>query len=319
MVSVIDSDNFVLSLLVTVFIQLTFYVAAVLTRSENLYDFAGGLNYIVVFALTLGLSDDRNENTRGIVLTVLVCISRAFLGGFLLFRVLSRKGDGRFDEARENPCQFLVFWVFQIAWVFLIASPVIYVNGSGASPELGGVDYLGFAMVGFGILFQIVADIQKYQFRANKENRGKVCDRGVWSVSRHPNYFGEVVIWWGAFVVAVRPIQDQEEYFALWTVISPIFTMFLLLFVSGIPLAEGQKLGRFMKTAESKDEFMEYFTSTPPLIPFIPIIYKNMPNFVKCLLCCEFPMYAYDEKKEALNNASGENHDSKEAKVSEEA
>mmetsp|Transcript_37941 Transcript_37941/g.60930 ORF Transcript_37941/g.60930 Transcript_37941/m.60930 type:complete len:276 (+) Transcript_37941:351-1178(+) len=256
------------------------------------------LNYIIVFVMTLVLNG--SGNVRGIVLTILVCISRAFLGGFLLFRVLTRKGDGRFDEARENPCKFLIFWVFQILWVFLIASPVIYVNGSGSDPDLGAVDYLGFAIVALGTIFQVVADLQKYSFRADRKNKGKVCDVGVWSISRHPNYFGEVTIWWGAFVVAVPSIQDQNEYWALWTVVSPIFTMFLLLFVSGIPLAEGKKLSRFMKTPESKSEFLEYFSSTPPLIPFVPFLYKLLPTWFKCFFCCEFPMYAHSELKEQI-------------------
>jgi len=309
--SVIDSNNFVLSLLVTVFIQLAFYVGAVITRSENLYDFAGGLNYIVVFVLTLGLANDVS-NTRGIVLTIMTSLSRAYLAGFLLFRVLTRKGDARFEEARENPLKFLVFWVFQMAWVFLISSPVIYVNGSGADPELGASDYIGFILVGVGTLFEVAADVQKFFFRKDPSNRGKVCNVGVWAISRHPNYFGEVLIWWGAFTVAVLPIQDREDYWALWVVLSPLFTMFLLLFVSGIPMAEGQNLKRFMKTEESKERFMEYFNSVPPLVPCFPSIYGILPGWSKCLFCCEFPMYAFDEQEQALRDAEKGQKDRKE-------
>ncbi|GAB5361863.1 hypothetical protein AAMO2058_000749500 [Amorphochlora amoebiformis] len=302
MVSVIDGDNFVLSLIVTIVIQLIFYAFAVAFATENLYDFAGGLNYVIVFVLTIGLNDDV-ENVRGIVLTALVSLSRVILAGFLLYRVLSRKGDARFEEARQNPLQFLVYWVFQMLWVFLISSPVIYVNGRGSDPDLGAVDYVAFAFIAFGIIFQLTADLQKYAFRADKANRGKVCDIGVWSISRHPNYFGEVVIWWGAFMCAVTPIQERGDFGALWVVVSPLFTMFLLLFVSGIPLAEGQKLSRFMKTEESKEAFLKYFSSVPPLIPCLPVCYAPIPSWAKCLFCCEFPFYAYDEKQVALKES----------------
>lgn len=136
-----------------------------------------------------------------------------------------------------------------------------------------------------------------------------MCNVGVWGVSRHPNYFGEVLIWWGAFTVAVRPIQDKNDYEALWTILSPLFTMFLLLFVSGIPLAEGQKLKRFMRTAESRQNFMEYFNSVPPLVPCVPAVYQCFPSWAKCLFCCEFPMYAYNDEEEALNSKAGAQRD----------
>mmetsp|Transcript_20906 Transcript_20906/g.37252 ORF Transcript_20906/g.37252 Transcript_20906/m.37252 type:complete len:259 (-) Transcript_20906:441-1217(-) len=258
MVSVIDDDNFVLSLLITIFIQLAFFAGAVATKSEKLYDFAGGLNYIIVFIATFLLAQNGN-NTRGLVLTILVSVSRSILAGFLLYRVLSRKGDARFDSALEDPCKFLIFWVFQMAWVFLIASPVIYVNGSGKDPSLGPTDYVGFALIGIGMVFQLVADLQKFAFRKDPSNRGKICDVGVWAVSRHPNYFGEICIWWGAFFTTILPLVHTNEYWAIWTIASPIFTMFLLLFVSGIPLAEGQALKRFMKTPADKERSLQFY------------------------------------------------------------
>ena len=99
----------------------------------------------------------------------------------------------------------------------------------------------------------------RFAFRKDPSNRGKICDVGVWAVSRHPNYFGEICIWWGAFFTTIMPLVHNNEYWAIWTIASPIFTMFLLLFVSGIPLAEGQALKRFMKTPADKERSLQFY------------------------------------------------------------
>jgi len=299
---VIGGGNFLLSLLVSAFIQFSFFVGAVLTESEQLYDFAGGLNFVVVFLLTFAMGKEAS-NTRGLILTVLTGLSRAILAGFLLYRVLKRKGDARFDTARSNPLKFLLFWTIQMLWVFLVASPVIYVNAYGANPDLGSSDYAGFAMIAFGIIFQLVADLQKHQFRANNGNKGWACNVGVWKFSRHPNYFAEIVLWWGAFLVTIRPIDATGDILGLWTAVSPIFTMTLLLFVSGIPLAEGKHLRRFMKTKESKEAYLEYFNSVPPLIPFPPVCYSRFPSWAKRIFCFEHPSYRYNEKKDKYHQS----------------
>lgn len=291
--SVIDGHNFVLCLLLTFGVQLSGWALAVIRRSEFFYDLCGALNFELLFLLSLFLGGRLGQ--RQVAVTVLACISRAWLGGFLFYRVLQRGGDARFEAVLDKPFQFLIYWVFQALWCFLIASPVIYVNGTDVDGDLVASDIVGIALASLGVFFQVASDIIKFRFRSDPANRGKVCQIGTWAISRHPNYFGEVAIWWGVFICAAAAMYRSGEYWALFTIASPIFTMFLLLFVSGIPLAEGAKLARFMKTGESRRVFTEYFESVPPLVPFVPALYRLFPRWAKWLCCCEFDMYAYKD------------------------
>lgn len=142
------------------------------------------------------------------------------------------------------------------------------------------------------------SDITKYTFRLNPENRGHVCDRQLWYFSRHPNYFSEMLLGWGTFAF-VLAIGDSV---GLYTMLGPLWTMFLLLFVSGIPFAEGKYLARYYKTPESAARFDAYFNSTPPCIPFPPVVYRHTPHWLKLGFCCEFPSYRYQPKKRMNEN-----------------
>jgi len=257
-VEFLDSHYIALSAIVTVVFQLVGWAIAVAAKTEVHYDFFGGLNYILLALLTLFFSG--TFYCRQIVLTTAVCLSRGELAGFLAFRVCSRKSDARFDEAKKNPCLMLVFWSLQILWVLLCVSPCIYVNGSTHNPDLAAADYIGWAMLAVGFIFEVAADIQKYNFRNDDSNRGKACAAGLWYYSRHPNYFGEILFWWGAFVSGTTVfLEDAPGWF---TVVSPVLTMILLLGISGIPLAEGKHLQRFFSTPEKAQAFNEYFERT---------------------------------------------------------
>lgn len=278
--------------IITAGMQLTGWAIAVLTSSEKLYDFAGGANFILVALLTLCLGDE--YSTRQVVATVLMCTSRAVLAGFLLFRVLARGGDARFDGAKESPGVMLVFWSLQIVWVYVVVSPVIFINGSMDQPELCALDYIGFVLTASGIVLQLIADVQKYRFRNDERNKGCVCDVGLWYVSRHPNYFGEVIIWWGLFITGCSVFSD--DYVGYVSVASPLVTMTLLLCVSGIPLAEGKHLKRFYKTEQSGKAYDAYFERTSPLIPCAPACYEALPAVVKQIFCFELPSYRYQRQ-----------------------
>jgi len=278
--------------ILTAGLQLGGWAVAVLAKSEKLFDFAGGINFILVALLTLCLGDE--FSARQVAVTSLLCISRGTLAGFLLFRVLARGGDARFDGAKNSPLTMLVAWVLQIVWVYVVALPVMFINGSLDQPHLGAADYIGLVMIVLGICVQFIADVQKYNFRNDESNKGRVCDVGLWNVSRHPNYFGEITIWWGFFIVGCSVFSD--DYVGFVSVASPLTTMFLLLCVSGIPLAEGKHVKRFYATPESGEVYDHYFNRTSPLIPFPPAIYEVCPLCLKRVFCFEFPSYKYQEK-----------------------
>jgi len=120
----------------------------------------------------------------------------------------------------------------------------------------------------FGFLFQVVADTQKYSFRADPVNKDTFMSTGLWSISRHPNFFGEITMWWGAFLGAVPTIVAADSPgLGWWTIISPLFTMVILLFGSGVPQAEGAALSRYHKTAEGAAAWADYRAQTSPIVP----------------------------------------------------
>jgi steroid 5-alpha reductase family enzyme len=151
-------------------------------------------------------------------------------------------------------------------------------------------------MFSIGFFFQVAADLQKNTFRSDPSNRGRVCNTGTWALTRHPNYFGEILLWWGVFVASTPTFIGSSGWF---TIISPLFTMWLLLFLSGIPTAEGENLARYYNAGpENRDAFIRYFNSTSPLIPCPPGLYRAVPLVVKRIFCCEFKMYEYSPPQE---------------------
>lgn len=123
----------------------------------------------------------------------------ARLSAFLLFRIIKTGKDDRFDDKRDKFFPFLGFWVFQMLWVWTVSLPVTLLNSPNVTkypqPKFGtGRDIAGVILFTIGFLMESVSDIQKYIFRSNPENKGKVCDVGLFVWTRHPNYFGEIII-----------------------------------------------------------------------------------------------------------------------------
>eukprot|EP00128_Syssomonas_multiformis_P006237 Colp12_sorted_trinity150504_noHs@750 len=183
------------------------------------------------------------------------------LGSFLFTRILKDGRDTRFEKIKPNPVRFLVAWTIQGLWVFLTALPVYIVDTSANNPELSAIDYAGWAIWVVGWLFEVVADRQKSAFRADPKNKNKFITTGLWSISRHPNYFGEIVLWWGIFIAAT-PVLQGFQYLAI---LSPLFVMFLLNRVSGVPLLEKKA----DKEWGDNPEYKAYKQRTPVLIPFM--------------------------------------------------
>eukprot|EP00270_Netrium_digitus_P002122 TRINITY_DN1236_c0_g1_i4.p1 TRINITY_DN1236_c0_g1~~TRINITY_DN1236_c0_g1_i4.p1 ORF type:complete len:299 (+),score=90.89 TRINITY_DN1236_c0_g1_i4:83-979(+) len=280
----IIEDNFIiLTVIVTVGYQLLFFCIAASFKFDKVTDFAGGTNFVVLAVMTALIKG--TWHTRQVVMTLLVVLWGLRLAIFLLLRILQWGEDKRFDDTRTDFLKLAAFWVFQAIWVWTVTLPVTIVNQEASrNPAIGVADIIGWTMWGIGLSVEAAADQQKLRFKSDPANRSRWCNVGVWKWSRHPNYFGEILLWWGVFVAATPVLKGYE-----WaSVASPLFTMSILLFLSGMPLLEASADKKFAQL----DDYRHYKSSTSPLIPLPPLIYGSMPAAIKTLFFLEWPIYS---------------------------
>ena len=236
------------------------FIPAALHQTERYYDLVGGITYISVTLFAVALSGELD--LRAMLVAAMVMFWSLRLATFL-FRRISRDGkDSRFDTIKNRPLRFFMAWTIQGLWVLLTAAAALAVITGGVRAPLGAIGIAGIAIWSIGILIEIVSDRQKSNFRSNPDNKGKFINSGLWAWSRHPNYFGEIVLWTGMAIVAVPVLHGWQ-----WvTLISPVFVTFLLTKVSGIPLLEEKADQRW----GGQDDYEAYKRRTPVLVPKPP-------------------------------------------------
>lgn len=239
-------------------VQWLVFVPSYLMHTEHFFDITGSLTYISVMLFAVFASGEATP--RSLLLASLVLVWAVRLGSFLFRRVRRAGKDERFDRIKNSLPEFLMTWTLQGLWVSLTLAAalgaVTSANGSGA---LDGFGLAGLAvwLLGFGI--EAAADAQKNRFRRDPANKRAFIRSGLWALSRHPNYFGEIVLWVGIAVIAL-PALGGWQYA---TLISPLFVYLLLTRVSGIPLLEKKAEERW----GGQDEYEEYKRTTPVLVP----------------------------------------------------
>jgi steroid 5-alpha reductase family enzyme len=234
------------------------FVPAFLAHTERFYDLTGTLTYLSVVGFALALSP---PSPRGWLLAGLIAVWAVRLGTFLFRRVHQDGGDGRFDEMKHSAPRFFVAWTLQGLWVFLTASAALTAI-TAPDDGLGIVDAVGALIWLAGFTVEVVADRQKRAFKRDPANAGRFITTGLWGWSRHPNYFGEILLWVGAAVLASSAL-DGWRYASL---ISPVFVFVLLRYISGVPLLAARNDARW----GDEPEYQAYKASTPVLIPRPP-------------------------------------------------
>ena len=201
------------------------------------------------------------------------------LGGFQFVRLWHKKQDGRFDAIRGDFKKFAGFWALQAAWIFLVSLSFTLVNAGATASNFsargfGFFDIVGCLFWGLGMYFEVRADHEKYLFSLIPRNERSLpfITTGMWAFSRHPNYFGEIVLWCGFWLSAAQGIRAWSLLAALLALISPIFTFFLLTSVSGIPVAEAHDDRKYSKLLA----YQQYKAITSPLFPVSPKIYAYL-------------------------------------------
>ncbi len=236
------------------------FIPSALAETERYYDLTGGITYITVTAVAVLLSGELD--VRASLVAAMVMIWSLRLATFLFLRISRDGKDSRFDNIKNRPLRFFMAWTLQGLWVLLTAAAALAVITGGVREPLGAVGIAGIFIWSIGILIEIIADRQKSKFKDDPSNEGKFINVGLWAWSRHPNYFGEIVLWTGVAIVAVPVLQGWQ-----WaTLISPLFVTFLLTRVSGIPLLEEKADKRW----GGQDNYEEYKRRTPVLIPKPP-------------------------------------------------
>ena len=241
-------------------IQWAAFIPAFVMQTERYYDLTGSSTYITVMTVAVMLSPA--TDARSILLLLIVVVWAVRLGTFLFGRIRATGSDERFDNIKPSFARFLLAWTLQGLWVsFSLAAALAAITSEiRQQPGLfAGIGMLVW-LLGFGI--EVVADWQKSRFRAAPANRGRFINIGLWSWSRHPNYFGEIVLWIGVAIIALPVLRGWQ----LVTLISPVFITVLLTRISGVPLLEA----RADKKWGGQADYESYKASTPVLIPRPP-------------------------------------------------
>lgn len=239
-------------------LQWLVFLPSWLKQTEHFYDLTGSLTYLLVVWLAVLATDGVAVDARTWLLAAMVTVWALRLGSFLFRRVRRSGKDGRFDEIKQDFGRFLIAWSLQGVWVFMTLLAALIAM---TSPQAPGLDF--WALIGAliwltGFAIEVVADAQKSRFTADPANQGRFINVGLWRWSRHPNYFGEILLWIGVCVIAL-PSFSGWQWLGL---LSPAFVAVLIIKISGVPMLE--------ERAEEKwgddPEYQRYREQTPVLM-----------------------------------------------------
>lgn len=257
------NDHLILLFILFVFVNIWF-VISLITKRNDVADIAWGLGFILLTWCSFFIA--AKYGTRGILTGLLISIWGIRLAWHIHTRNKGKDEDYRYLAWRKQWGKwFLLRSYFQVFilqgfFLYLIISPVLRINKSEDTPLIW-LDILGLTIWLIGFYFEAVGDAQLVRFKKNAANKGKLLQDGLWAYTRHPNYFGEVVQWWGIGIIAVS-VKDG------WMgMIGPLTITFLILKVSGIPMLE--------KNMESHPDFKNYKEKTNAFFPRMRISKKD--------------------------------------------
>ncbi|MFA6613100.1 MAG: DUF1295 domain-containing protein [Dehalococcoidales bacterium] len=245
-------------LVILVYMSLLF-LAALMLGDNSIADIGWGFGFIVVALFVLFIQAD--FTARQILVTSLITIWCLRLSARILKRNWGKGEDFRYRKWREEWGRWFILrsylqvFILQGFFMWLISLPVIII-GAKMQPGFGWVDFTGLAVWLIGFFFEAVGDWQLDRFLSNPDNRGKILDSGLWRYTRHPNYFGEVVMWWGIYIISLSQLWGWAG------IIGPITITVLILFVSGVPLLE--------RTMAKNPAYNDYASRTSIFFPLPP-------------------------------------------------
>ena len=259
LIAYLTKNEIVLNAVILAFlIQWVAFIPAYLFQTEKFYDLTGSLTYLTVIWFVYLSSNQVGEvNFQNLIVTVLISIWAIRLGSFLFSRIHKDGEDKRFRSIKTSPSQFFMTWTLQGMWVSICSMCAITGISSSEGLVLNPLFYLGFILFLIGFSIEVIADHQKTVFRAIKDNKDKFISTGLWSKSQHPNYFGEILLWSSIAIMSFSSLSGTQYL----TMISPIFTYVLLVYISGVRMLDdmgNKKWGHL-------EEYKQYKQNTPVL------------------------------------------------------
>ena len=231
-------------LILSIVINLIMFIPAYFLKTDKLTDISYALTFIILSSMMIIYQDIW-------IISLMIIVRAIRLWIYLLIRILKIKKDNRFDEMRNNRKKFIKFWLLQWISVAIISTSLLLSTSND-------VWIFWIIIRAVGLLIESFADYQKFQFILNKKIW--FIQTWIWKYSRHPNYFGEIICWIGVYIATLPNLIGVNKIIAL---ISPVFIIILLLFVSGVPLLE--------KSAKKKwgtdNKYKEYVKKTSIIIP----------------------------------------------------
>ncbi|KAG6841081.1 hypothetical protein C0991_001989 [Blastosporella zonata] len=322
----IDIFYLTLTLLVTVAYQLLGFAIAWTFRFDKVTDFTGGSNFFLLALMTLLIGN--TFHARNIVASVLVMVWAVRIAGLSSFLYFGT--DSRFDKIRSHFFKFLGFWIGQIIWVWTVSLPLTILNSpavsdtrnGGSNPSFGtSRDIAGIILWAVGFIMEAVSDHQKDYGRGPATRHILESKVALPFIGGDADENSRMLCWWGLWTLCLSPTTNGQLSPSLRAaqysvVVSPVFTMLLLMFASGVPSAEKPQAKRYyLKThgpgpnkqhPDAWPQYKEYLNRTSLLIPIPQTIYRRLPDWIKKTVLLDFSMYRFDDNGEDGRRAKEE-------------
>lgn len=235
------------------------FIIGQIRKDNSVVDIAWGLGFVL--SAWFNFLRNSDAGIKGLIVTACITVWGLRLSYHIARRNLGKPEDYRYVKMREKwGIHFVLIKAFfqvyflQMVIQYIVTLPVVYANAS--DQRMQWYNWIGLIIWGVGFFFEAYGDHQLKMFKRNPFNKGKLMEEGLWSLTRHPNYFGDSSMWFGIFIMSITGIGG------IWTIISPCLMTFFLVFVSGVRLLEKKYKGR--------EDFEAYKKRTSAFIPWFP-------------------------------------------------
>jgi len=262
------------AVLIAFLIQWLLFIPAYYFQTEKFYDLTGSATYLfIVIYISFQSYSAINVNMGSILLASCIIVWAIRLGSFLFTRVQKSGEDKRFASIKPSPTRFFMAWTLQGMWVSLCSMCALTAIASKNGVVQNSFFYVGMFFFIFGFVVEMIADWQKSIFRKNPENKNQFISHGLWSYSRHPNYFGEITLWLGISIMSFSSLSSWQYI----TLISPLFTYILLVYISGVRILEISGMEKWGHL----ESYQEYVRTTSSLFPYFKLSEKRQSTLLK--------------------------------------